>query len=265
MTGDSPASTLDYALDGRARRRKRIAIRVAIALVVVGGIFNLFYFWNPLSLHVRRWYWARQCLNHVTPPGTVLEERNLTRARALAASSADYLGVGMFGMQSPRPANIAVELFYGEPPPPAAYYVPEALRKYWEVSGTWRIISAVAFMGRRISPSGHSRLVIVYGSTRNAFRLTTPAPNEYEVYTTGLFSSTFVPAPPAATSYAGPVGPATLSPGVADPADASHITFPFSVGQTDDRPARTGILDVHLNDDDTLTFTIRDPATTQGL
>jgi hypothetical protein len=168
-------------------------------------------------------------------------------------------------MQSPRPANIAVELLYGEPPPPAASYVPEVLRKYWEVSGTWRIVSAVAFMGRRISPSGHSRLVIVYGSTRNAFRLTTPAPNEYEVYTTGLFSSTLVPAPPTATLCAGPVGPATLSPGVADPADASHITFPFSVGQTDDRPAWTGILDVHLNDDDTLTFTLRDPATTQGI
>jgi hypothetical protein len=64
--------------------------------------------------------------------------------------------------------------------------------------------------------------------------------------------------------YSGRFVKAELSFAQPDPNDASHFWFDFTAADPTGVPPR-GTVDAWLNDDDTVTFKLRDPASTRGL
>jgi hypothetical protein len=118
----------------------------------------------------------------------------------------------------------------------------------------------ILFLHERISPSGHRRLVLVENVTANALSITS-----------GMIPRVIVPgtiwSPARELSeqklleFSGRYIEAQFYFGQPDPSDASHFTIDFDVKEH----ARHGTIDAWLNDDETVTFKLRNPATTRGL
>jgi hypothetical protein len=249
------APTLTYAPRRRVGWGRRV-VRVGVALLILGIALAGYHFRAAITYRVREYIAFREAMHHVTPPGTVLIERDATKANALIANDPAYFDNGTYVPL--RPPNIVALTMtrWGRPPPVTAVYVPPTMRQleqFVQTKSNDFSDNATVFLGQRRTPSGQRRLVIIRGASPTA----------------GLLEhlSGIVIAPPTlahgatwtnqsqSVSYVGVATTATLSPGIADPNDASHLTIAYSIAAEG-----TGTIDVRLNDDETLTFTVRPPA-----
>jgi hypothetical protein len=245
---------LDYSPTGRSRWRRRL-VRLSILLLIIAMIGAAYFHRDEISLRVRRVYWARQCMKHVTPPGTVLYESDPVKAKALADSSGDYMCC------PPRPPSDSFVSFVM--PPEGALYVPRVLRSLATTEpdvAPWLGLSAVSFVGERRTPSGKRRLIVLYGNTINASR--NPAYiNHTVVVPPTLFTRKLRLPPNRWSEVYGKETWANLSPAVPDPTDPTHLSADFV---TLTKPPQSGTIDIYLRDDDTLEFKLRDPQATNA-
>jgi hypothetical protein len=233
--GESASAALDYAIDGQSVRRRRVAVRLITLALLLGTAIAGFHFREPISPHFRRWYWARQCLTQVTPPRTVLVERDPLKARSLVDSNPDYV---MTPYTRPFPSNFQAMRSSRQTVPPTAEYAPRELHEFFKVTAPPGQAQqslhdeAVVFLGARNTPAGQQRLVVIYGSERNAVQLDSNPFIQTEVYIPQpLFGRVPQPKQVAQQTMAssGRYIPAVLSPGVADPADPTHLTIDFRI------------------------------------
>jgi hypothetical protein len=259
----SSPPTLDYGQVSIKRSWGRQIARGTIAMIVLSTGIAVYVYRADISLRIRRIYWFHQCMVHVTPPGTVLVEFDPVKGKALLDSNPDYI--------DPATYVPAGELRLGlQDPMPTAKYLPRAWRKLEEIEPLPVSIldgDIINFMGERRTPSGRRRLVVIRGAETNAnFLVQYMRAPSIVVPPPGLFDKLPRQIFRAALSFSGSFMPAHLAPGVADPADPTHLTIDFTIERRgDNAPQRSGVLDVYLRDDDTLDFKVRDPATTQGL
>ena len=255
---------LEYAPRNDRRRYRRTILRFVGWALILGIAGWIYYHRVDLSLRARRLYWSHRCMIHVTPPGTVLVERDPIKAAHLLATNPDYVADGK---QWIFPTNYALSMGVRSREQFSAVYWPMELRKYQSVDYVPESIlggtNAIAFLGERVSPGGHHRLVVVPVAEVNGMAI------KFD-----LQASTLILAPPTKLgapvehpsrgyNFSGGYEPALLSAGVADSSDLSHLSIDFTIPETNN--PRHGTLDVYLRDDDTLDCRIRDPATTQGL
>lgn len=259
---------LEYAPDPRKRRRRKWIIRAVIALAIVTPFLIAYLNRDEISLRVRRWYWARQVLAHVTPPGTVLLEYD----RSKVANNPDYMidaSPSLFAPQAPQ-WGAGLRL-----PNPPAGYLPQVWREYSQLEPRTALFepicqapSPMIFLGERRTPSGGRRVVALAGGIVNALefeesisKLVLPVPGILEKIPQtpgGVFATNWYT--PSRHIHA------VLQPGVADPTDPTHIIIDFQTQAQDiDKPARKGTLDVYLKDNDMLEFKLRDPSLLNGL
>src|SRR5262245_52311269 len=88
---NSAPQTLEYATFSPRRIWVRRILFATVAMTVVAAGICAYLWREDISFRVRRVYWYRQCLAHVTPPGTVLLEKDPVKARALIDSNPDYV------------------------------------------------------------------------------------------------------------------------------------------------------------------------------
>ncbi|HEX4797465.1 MAG TPA: hypothetical protein VH370_26965 [Humisphaera sp.] len=209
----------------------------------------------------QRLYWARRCAAHITPPGTVLIETDPAKAAQLIANNRDYVadGTQMSSFRGMGPPTTAVA---GS----VAVYWPREFRQFARAMPPPPFVflptKAVAFMGERISPSGHRRLVVIPVAAIYSDELEFDADIERLCIVANADLSnagTAVWSKEQNLMRMGFVHPMNLllKPGVADPADASHITIDFD-GSVDWSPIK-GTLDVYLRDDDSIDVQWRRP------
>jgi hypothetical protein len=258
---DNP-TTLEYAPKAHRRSRARIILRILLLVLTLAFAGAIYYDRVDLWLRIRRLYWSHECMIHVTPPGTVLVEYDPVKAAKLLATNPDYVADGkqwsyagnMKKMLQDRRLTTAV-------------YWPTDWRNFISVVPlpSQMILSpnAIAFLGERTSPGGHRRLVVIPVSQVNNSSII------YELRTFSivqqpptLFGSVVRPSSKS-YSFSGHFKPVDLSPGIADPADASHLSLDF-VDRWQIDQAR-GTIDIYLRDDDTLNFQIRNGPATRGI
>jgi hypothetical protein len=242
---DPSPPMIDYEPHARKRawRRRLVRYSVMVLLVVLAG-----FGWmnrDEISLRARRIYWAYQCLNHVTPPGTKLVESDPIKANALVDSNSDYYH---FIVIQP---NTRIR----QP----AYYSPAAFREYCRLlppawpfyaigSNGARLWSfSRVYLGGRSTPSGTTRIVTISCSPGGyANRV------EYEVLPPPTLLGSVQPRDSTPKSFEDSrFSNAILQPGRSDPADPTHLMIDYTMK---DVPNKTGTIDVHLTDDDTLNF-----------
>lgn len=157
------------------------------------------------------------------------------------------------------------------PGPPVALYAPRASRMLAPVDGRCAWIQEgglgehdpITFLGTLRRPDGAPRLVAIRGCATNAYDLLAdtklvvlPYPKVYD------------PRPPVTafggSFYGGWWKAAVLRGGVVDPRDPSHVIIEFDVYALSDSPSATpqatGVLDRYLQDDDSITFQLRETA-----
>lgn len=198
-------------------------------------------------------------MNHVIPPGTVLVERDPVKAAALIANNPDYV---LSGTQSFSPHQRLTPRYA---PNGHAVYWPRVLREYFALSPEHCMLDAmygedraIAYVGERISPAGHRRMVIVPIADVNFLE------PDFE------FSWVLVKKPISAWGAdPNPVNPpdkfrcgnisyikSRLEPGVADAADRSHISLSFCT--VNHEPAISGTYELYLQDDDTIRVVVNE-------
>ncbi len=225
---------------------------MAIALVLLAVVMGIYASRGFIAFRYNQWYWYRKCMAHVTPPGTVLFVWDWNRAQTLFTTNPEYFHVAQYGPNVPpgikpyAPGPGAIAKF--------AIYVPADLRefeKYVYVANPLYGYGEPVFLGARKRPDGRSRLVIIRGSTILAERF----PDGIPAYVCAPPTLLHGVPPPTITakqypspSLAGQPNFINLMPGVADPVDQTHITITAQYGQ---------IVDVYLQNDDTLTYALR--------
>jgi hypothetical protein len=230
MIDDAPL--LDYAPARQGRNWRRRIVRGTIALLIIAIACGAYLYRQEISLRVRRVYWARQCMKHVTPPGTVLYELDPVKAKVLVSSNQDYI------------------LSSGNPP--TAIYSPRAWRKYAE---SLRVVEgaseyAIVFLGERRSLSGHRRLVMIRSPLTRARNLVLNC----EV----IIPPSVLDTRHQRTGWGGSFGglPVDIGPAVADAADPTHLTIDF-VGAA--AGAKLTPIEVYLRDDDNIDLRLPNP------
>jgi hypothetical protein len=200
-----------------------------------------------------------------------LVEPDPLKARLLVNTSPDYV---ITPYTRPFPANYQSMQIRRQILPATAEYVPHELNEFFKVTpppGMMQLSlrdEAVVFLGQRKTPAGKPRIVVIYGTERNAGWLGNQV-IQHEVYVPQpLFGR--VPQPAQITQQmmasTGPYISAILSPGIPDPADPTHLTIAFRIHPLQTGASeRNGVFDVYLKNDDSLTFVVRDPASTQNL
>jgi hypothetical protein len=119
------------------------------------------------------------------------------------------------------------------------------------------------FLHERVSKAGHRRLVRVEALRPNGLAID----RGYEVTVIepgSLWREPRDVGPAQSFQYSGATSTAYLSFAQADPNDPSHFWFDFTADNMIG-PYRHGTIDAWLNDDDTVRFKLRDPASTRGL
>jgi len=247
-----PIHPLNYEPANPRRRRWRLVRRIVLwALVLaVGGA--VFVFRTELWLRTRRAYWLYECMHHVTPPGTVLEEDDPAKAAKLLAANPDYVQeVSYDALILKDPSKVP-------PLPPTAVYCPKAFRgllstdpkHYAPLPG-----DAIAFMGERTSPAGHRRLIVIPHTGLDWHDFESVPDN----FSWVIAPTSFLGSGPA--NWSAGLGtymlghswgfvPVSLKPGLADPKDLSHFTIDYV--DASPHPAFHGTFDIYLKDDDTL-------------
>jgi hypothetical protein len=253
------ATPLEYAPVTRRKSRWKWIQRILLLIVALSASGWIYHNRDDISLRVRRVYWCYRCMHHITPPGTVLVESDPARMAALLANNPDYV---LDGTQYVWPG---VHVKVASSGPKQAVYWPMEWRQLMQVDRMSTMdlgTDAICFLGQRTSHSGHTRLVAVRSATCNALDL---APLDYTsrvIVRPDVFGN-LPQGYQFGYDYSGRWVKAELSPGIADPADLSHISIDFVVG--DANHPRHGTIDIYLCDNDTLDIHIRDPATTRGL
>jgi hypothetical protein len=197
----------------------------------------------------------------VIPPNTVLVAKDPQKMAQLLAHNPDYVMAG----QEWGTADVS-KVF-----PPHVIYWPESFRRYLPLlhEGSPRMMhsgfAGIAFMGERRSPAGHRRLVVIPFAELNAYTARTD-----------LGYSLVLPLPGALGGveslrlskklwqWSGKFVPLYLKPGVADPADASHVSLEYVINNHNGAERR-GFLDVYLRDDETVDVKFRDRHAISGL
>jgi len=215
----------------------------------------------------------------------VLFETDPAKAAQLIATNPDYVS--------------RVGYYWGNPPG-VAYYCPVEFRKYFDICVVrfpetlmWKD-DPIAFLGQRSSPAGHRRLIAIQGfGTYEIRRETAPSGSagaeellidlmRYNYIILSLPGALGGDVPrelnPDRGLPNGMLARLQLSPGVADPLNASHISIGFTTQSVTDVPNRKTVLpssrpsdlmmgwpqrstlDVYLRDDDTLDAKLRKPA-----
>ena len=248
-----PIRPLDYEPANPRRRRWRLVRRIVLWTLVLAVGVSAFMFRTELWLRTRRAYWLYECMHHVTPPGTVLEEDNPAKAARLLATNPDYLQAISYD------AAILKDPSKAAPLPPTAIYCPRAFRGLLSTDPHDYLpcsYSGIAFMGERVSPEGHRRLVVVphSGVDLDDFEY------QYGDHIWVLEPTSFLGSGPANWHTGFPIDvheggfvPVSLRPGVADPKDLSHFTIDYC---SEALRAVRGTFDIHLKDDDTLSVKI---------
>jgi hypothetical protein len=258
MTTAEPTSPppLDYAQRPAGLRRRRV-IRVLIILMIVGAGVAAYRWREAISYRVNLYYFFNRAMNHVTPPGQVLVEFDPLKARKLIDTDLEYEnGTSYVHLSIPSgKVRVSAPTKRGL----MAIYVPPELRKleaYMDTQANDYIDAAAVFVGERRTPSGTRRLVIIRGAAPSIGLLSTLGGVVYEPPT--LLKSPVWKNPQQAFSYSNDTSPrATLSAGVADPSDPSHLTIGYMISATGER----GRIDVYLMDNDLLNFVQRPAAT----
>jgi len=139
-----PIHPLDYEPANPRRRRWRLVRRIVLWTLALAVGVMVFMFRTELWLRTRRAYWLYECMHHVTPPGTVLEEDDPAKAAKLLATNPDYVqAISYDAALLKDPSKVP-------PLPPTAIYCPREFRGllstdpqvYIPCPGT-----AIAFMG----------------------------------------------------------------------------------------------------------------------
>jgi len=253
-TDSMSTPTLDYSPTsaGHFRRCRR---RYFAALVVAALATVIAFVWHPAWQRAQCIYWCHRCLNFTAPGDTPIFKtgfRNTSRGGISWPSGAvcpdcwqrlQEVDSQQLRGQFLKPPYSGPALFSGQP---------------------------VVFLHALRSPAGHRRLVAIQCYSVNALTV------HRELVPTvidppGLFSSArVIRRQPMMYAISELCVPTCLFYGQIDPRDPSHVTFRFTVNQSNFegrllRPKYEGIIDGYLNDDDTMTFKHRDLATTQGL
>jgi hypothetical protein len=249
--------TLEYAKRPAlawVSRHRRLLIFVALCLAIGGPIW---WYWAPLKHRVLWLYWFHQAAQYQMPAKAVDVFIDDPAKVKLASSNPDFI----------TPANRGSTLSF----------CPVVYRRLLQYDSRLNLTGGndrpVAFMGTLHRPDGMPRLVIVSGYsgiTSNLLGLTSvlvlPPPRWSD------------PLPPASTNRIGrgmggsgpPPTETRLRSGVIDPTDSSHISFEFEAGPRGGflrtrggttapvwTISATGIIDAHLQNDDSIAFTLR--------
>jgi hypothetical protein len=255
--------SLEYAkrpsLAGLGRhRRKLVALAIVIALGLGAGPW-IYRNWVPLKRRAAWICWSRQAAAFKMPSSPVeLVVADPTPAD-FATTHPEYV------VRSPvrPPADEATA--------PLALYLPNVYRQLRAIDPRLRLTRPdreestdnmpVAFIGMLRRPDGKPRLVIVQDAQglkvarSGSLRITVLAPP-------GLLD----PLPTAAMQHVEEVNfvaraNAEFKSGVADPNDASHVTFRFTAVEqlssiTRGKVIGSGVVEAHLQNDDSLQFTM---------
>jgi hypothetical protein len=253
MPTDPPTSStvpLEYAAaPSRWRSRiRRLALGLIVITIAAGAWRYGPHFWHQSQLL----YWQRQCMNFSLPPDKVVYEEEPTAAERLLKDS-NY-----------SPYLLQRKKYFSDQPPTiaAAAFTPKCILSF---CGANIFLSprqggrvAVGFLGERISPAGHRRLIcatftpdrqvlpsLFMGIDFDAFTVTpatwtTPPGVPWRPVLITSFAR-FATEPPLIRAYAGQP----------DPKDASHFTMRLQMwGQEDE-------IDGWLKDDDSVMLTAR--------
>jgi hypothetical protein len=217
----------------RRRRRRLLGIVLAAALVVVGV-------WKGPAADRRLLlaYLERQARRYVAPPDRVVYEEDPTRWPALLAQPGYFI----------HPPNSTGWNGF-------AAYSADPVARFVQASKL-RLGPGALFAHARRTPSGRERLVVVwlpYNAVRPTAQGASPD-NQVQItlFTSVVDDGVMIREGRAAPWIAPPSNPrdrqtplyARLYAGQADPADPSHFTIPFEIGDHRD------VLDGYLRDGD---------------
>lgn len=261
---------LEYAPDPRRQRWQRRGVWALIAFTIVMAAWFVYANRAEISFRYRRWQLAKLCLAHVTPPGTKLVVYD--NIRALLASNPDYMiDADPTIFSKVQPLRVSIPLRLVAPP---AGYMPTIWKEYAALDPRTAIFNPIPFrqpspmnfLGERYTPSGKRRLVAIAGELVNAYGIEDEI-SSLVLSVPGILDPVDPPSPlQQALQRTGQFRAAYLEPAVADTNDRTHLTIDFTIPpHSHGQPQRKGVLDVYVQDNDTLVFKVRDPATTQGL
>jgi hypothetical protein len=220
------AAPRDYAPTARPRRRW---IRYLVLTLVLGAFAFGLRHRTEVAGRVRLGYWQHQCLTYTRPPGTPLYGATALEPECWRRFNAERSARTLVAVQrqvGPRRATL--------------------------------------FLHERTSPGGNRRLVRVQ-QWHAANALTIERGYDVTVIAPGtLWRPPKEVGPGRGYVYSGRAVDARLFFAQPDPADPSRFSFDFTAVDRDGA-TRRGTVDARLNDDDTVTFELRDPATTRGL
>jgi hypothetical protein len=249
------AAQLDYAPTPRFAAARRWARRLA-PLLVLAFLLPGVYYRRPIADRARLLQAQRRAAAHALPPDAVVLVNDPAVAARLVADRPDRYGY-VWPNQPPaaRSEPVWAELRALLPAPAAALPLVKRVTN----------APATAFVGELRSPSGNRRLVALdlyyagpWSSVSIDFRATVVTP-----------ASLFAPAVVRATrcepittttgTFAFAVRRSTILAGRPNPADPTHVTIPYHLD------GATGLIDAHLEDDDTLTVRVRSGPATRWL
>lgn len=257
-------SPLEYARDNRRSKIRRRMVRFALPLLILVVITPLTWHRHAIWKRANEMYWFHKAMNHVTPPGTVLLEMDESKVKVLLEKNPEYFdpATSRAAAWEPRPSPIAfqrmqtgvraqyvpTELFELEPLLPWNSYLADA--------------SAAIFVGERRSPSGNRRLVVIRSGIFDLLSVS-------QMLSVGAVYSAPTPTVPIRLlnpqqqgwKHLGPVTQGVPIAGIADPNNPSHLTLEFAelIPHIQPRPnlSYKTLVDVYLQDDDTLKITTR--------
>jgi hypothetical protein len=262
--------TPDYAPPPRlpwVGRHRKMLIFAAFCIAIA---IPIYWYWAPLKHRVLWLYWSRQAAAHVMPEHAMeVVIRDPARVNLVPTTNPDYVVYAA----APPP------MFTGNFPPPSTVYAPLPYRHLQLLDARLNITGGpgipVLFMGTLRRPDGTSRLVIVTGGSGVSSNIL--AMTETLVLPLPKWND---PLPPGSVTHLGmgmafsgpPPIPTQLKTGAMDPMDATHIVFEFTARPPATSPAALrgpgtrpadnaitggGIIDAHLQNDDSLAFTLR--------
>lgn len=249
-------------------RHRKLLIVVALSIAMAVPIWRN---WESLKHRAVWLYWSRRAAAHVMPASSAAVTVHGPDASQIAATNPDYQPVEPFFTLASSQQNVR--------------YVPVALRELLELDGRLSSmrssLSPAIFMGTVHRLDGTPRLVIITGQSEFDSHALLSSIDTAVLPLPGWFD----PIPAArGMSFRMSVGhgsyaPATYLTGTIDSQDPSHLVIPyvltestpivlrrtgdFAAADSQLQPSRIvgqGEIDVHLQNDDSLNFSLRGPA-----
>jgi transposase len=240
-----------------ARLQRRMRLQRLITIIVIFGAAMVAWREAPHAYaYAKLRYWQRQCMNFEGSPDTAVCERRTPGSQPMAiasgyidATSARLASLYQVTHRIFLPADIA---------PVDTVAVPSCVVRFLQLSGNqiFQGPSGVLFSHRLVSPCGNDRLVIV--ARENWLDLGDAFANSFfaDVYEIAGWNGCrclTVHGAAGGNARGQPLPqPRHVYAGQPDPNDLSHFTIGY------EWPDGTqGIIDGHLQDDDTVTFAVR--------